>query len=293
MIEINGVITALLTPLKNSDKLDVEGLRELIEFQIKSGVNGFFVSGTTGESILLGIDLRKKLIEKVRELTSEKVTIIFQVGSANIRDVRELVNHAYEIGVNLIASFPPLYYPYDRESLINYYVKFARMRNLSIFIYNIPPRTGINIDYEIINEMRKETSNIIGIKDSSGDLKNTLKYLKIKDFNVLMGSDTLSLPGLVAGCNGLVSALSNVFPELFVKMYESFRKGNLDKAQELYSKITYLRTLLGKYPYIASYKVALNLRGLAISNIVSEPLRPLNDNEIKKMKQELDEFIES
>ncbi len=292
MIKFEGIITALLTPLRDQDKIDVDGLRELIEFQSKNSVNGFFISGTTGEGAILSLEARKKLLEKVLELSNGNLIKIFQVGSVRVNEVKELIDFAVDLGVDAVASFPPLYYPYDSSALIEFYLDISGAREIPFFIYNIPPRTGINVDAKIIREIKRKSMNIVGVKDSSGDLKNTMKYLEIEDFIVLMGSDTLSLPGLIIGCSGLVSALSNVFPELFVKMYSAFKKREIGEARKLYELIVKIRNLFRKYPYISSYKTALIERGLSIRDIVNKPLRSLSDEEKKKLRHELSELIE-
>ncbi len=287
MVEFKGVITAIVTPLADQDKLDVDALEELIHFQTKHEVNGFFVSGTMGEGIILNLDTRKKLLEKTLEFAGTKAFTIFHAGSARIREVMDLISYAADLGVDAVATFPPIYYPYDKEALVDYYIQVSSLHDIPFFIYNIPSRTGINIGAELVRRIIGKSSNVVGIKDSSGDLKNTLKYLSIENFMVFMGSDTLSLPGLIIGCRGVVSALSNIVPELFVQMYKLLQSKKIVEAHQIYKKILKLKEILGKYPYVASYKVALSTRGLQIKNIVNKPLRSLNTEEIESLKGEI------
>ncbi len=291
MVEFKGVITAIVTPLTGQDKLDVDALEELVHFQTKHEVNGFFVSGTMGEGIILNLDTRKKLLEKTLEFTGTKAFIIFHAGSARIKEAMDLISYAVDLGVDAVAAFPPIYYPYDKEALVDYYIQVSSLHDVPFFIYNIPPRTGINIGIELVKRIIEKSSNVVGIKDSSGDIKNTVKYLSIENFTVLMGSDTLSLPGLMIGCRGVVSALSNIVPELFVQMYKLLQLKKNNEAYQIYKRILKLKEILSKYPYIASYKAALSIRGLQIKNIVNKPLRSLNAEEIESLKREIAKIL--
>ncbi|MHA1664613.1 MAG: 4-hydroxy-tetrahydrodipicolinate synthase [Candidatus Njordarchaeales archaeon] len=289
MKDIYGIITALITPLTNHFAVDIESLKELVSYQINSGIHGLFIGGTTGEGPLLRIDERKLMAEKVLEFVSNRLPVIVHTGSESLEKTLELTKHAENIGADAVGIVLPYYYNYSQNAIFKYFKDIAEQADIPIFIYNIPSRTGNNIDVSTIKKLNREFSQIIGLKDSS---KNIVYLSEVlfnlpKNFIVLVGSDALVFPGILLGCKGVISAISNVFPELLVELYKKLNTGDLSEARNMQSKILRVRKLLRKYPYISVYKTALQLRKINIDNVVKSPLRKMNDKEKSNLFNEL------
>ncbi|RLF14416.1 MAG: 4-hydroxy-tetrahydrodipicolinate synthase [Thermoprotei archaeon] len=289
--DIYGVITALLTPFTKDGNIDEESLRELIRFQIEHEVNAFFPCGTAGEGMLMPPELRKKVTEIVVDEVNGKVPVIVHVGTSDTETTVELAKHAEDCGADAVSAITPYYYKHDVKSLILHYREISESVDIPVYVYNNPGRTGINVTPEVLGRLVDE-ANIKGIKDSSKDLIQFADYvLMFNDrINLIIGSDALFLPALVIGAKGLVSALSNVFPEVVVNVYKAIVNGNLEEARKAFFLMLKIRNVLKEGPYLAAYKEALNLRGIKFEGF-RKPLRPLNEKERNLLRDKLKSLV--
>ena len=278
---IEGVITALVTPFNQEGEVDEEALRGLVDFQVKSGVDGFYPCGTAGEGMIMSLEQRRKVAEVVIDQVGGRVPIIVHVGAADTAAVVELARHSEKVGADALGVVTPYYYPLDDEALIEHYRKVAEVTKLPIFVYNIPHRTMVNVTPDLLARMCEAIPNIAGVKDSSRDFSLLLDYIDRlpKDKVVICGTDGLFIPAMIMGCKGAISAISNVFPELFVEAYKALKEGEYPKAVKLQFKINIVRRILSK-PYIAALKEALKIRGI-YAGTVRRPLRPCEEAEAK------------
>lgn len=275
---IRGIITALLTPFTEDGQVDEGALRELVQFQIKSGVNGFFALGTTGMGPAMEAPQRKRVAEIVVEETHNRLPIIVQVGASNPATSLELAQHAEKIGADAVASLTPFYYQPDEEAVLEHYSKLSQSTNLPLFVYNIPRNTGNNVDAKLLAKLCR-IPHIVGIKDSSRDFSQLLSYLAIvpNGFNVINGTDSYLFSAFCAGVQGGVSATANAFPELFVEMYHAYKVADFEKGKSLQLKVHSLRDVLS-HPPLAPILEVLRLRGLKGGH-VRPPLRSLSVDE--------------
>lgn len=279
----SGIFVATVTPFTASGELDEKAFGELLDFEISAGVDGIYACGTTGEGVSMTVAQRKRVAEIVRSHAGSKVTAMTQVGDEAIENVRELAKHAEDIGMDGVAALTPYYYKPDEASVLDYYRSVSSFSNLPLFIYHIPPMTGLTLPPHTIVKIMQEIPNIKGIKDSSGDFRSLLEilYHAPKGQAVFTGTDEYAAQGFMSGISGCVSGYSSVFPELYVSLYSNFRKGNMKGALEMQQKIAQAKAFL-RTPYIQAIKEALKLRGVN-GGFVKSPLRKMSETEIKEL----------
>ena len=285
--KFSGVFTAMITPFTLSGELDETGLVDVLDYLISRKIDGIYAAGTTGEGISMSVRQRKRLAEICADRCSGKVPLIVHVGANAIEDVKELSLHAKETGVDAIAAVPGSYYKPDQEAVMKYYSTISSFTDLPMFMYHIPPMTGVHLSPETAIEIMEEHSSIIGIKDSSGDFRNLqqLVYGKPDGRIVFCGTDDYFLPGLITGMDGCVSGYSNAFPESYVHLYKLFQDGEFSKAMTIQSRISGLRALLTD-PRIQPIKEAMKLKGVN-AGFVRPPLRHMTEKETARLKREL------
>jgi 4-hydroxy-tetrahydrodipicolinate synthase len=285
-LSLHGIITALLTPFTPDGVFDEESMQEMVQFQIRNGVNGLFVLGTTGTGPVMEPEERKRVTEVVIDVVDRKIPVIVHVGDANPKLTLGLARHAENAGADAVACLTPFYYNPGAEAIITHYKRLTQETNLPVLVYNIPRNTGINVDSRLLLELSK-IPNVVGIKDSSRDFSQLLDYLGSvpKGFMVINGTDSYQFSAFCAGTNAGVSATANVVPELFVQMYQAYLSRDLKKGQELQKEIHALRSAMSTPP-LAPFLEALKIRGLRSGN-VRPPLRSMNSSEIATLTETL------
>ncbi len=286
--KIEGVITALITPLTSWEEVNEEEFERLVNFQIKHGVKGFFVTGTLGEGMKLPLETRKRAMEIVVEHTKRRVPVIVHVGTSNTKTTIELAKHAADIGADAIGAIGPFFYKPDLQGLIKHYKAIGEAVDVPLFIYNNAGRQGYNIDPNMFGKIAKEVPQIVGLKDTSYNVEQLHEYVhKFGDeYIIAAAGDSMMFVAFVIGAQAHISGISNLFPELAVDLYNSVKKGNLERAKQLQSKINDIKRVLKKVSEIAAYKAALKFRGIN-AGIPSSPLRPLTDEEFQELEKNL------
>ncbi len=230
----------MVTPLKDSSSLDIPGLERLVEHLIQGGVHGLFILGTTGEAQSLGYSIRRELIERVCELVKQRIPVLVGITDAAPDESIRLAKSAAENGADAVVAAPPYYFTPSENELRHYYLSLADRVPLPLMLYNMPSHTKINLDAGLIQALGAH-DNVVGIKDSSGDLIYFQKVIKMMndkpDFSLLIGPEELLMQALLSGCHGGVSGGANMFPELYVGMYNAFLEKDLDKMERLQKHI--------------------------------------------------------
>jgi len=284
---LEGIITALVTPFTEDSKLNVDGLRRLIDFQLSNGVTSFFICGTYGLGPVMSVDERKKVTELVVESVGGRGKVIVHVGSLNIDDALELARHAEDVGAYAIASLPPYYYVFDDEAIINYFKRLVSRVKIPVYLYNNPARTGVRITSELLRKLADV--GVTGVKDSSFDIVRFYEDLTVVDpsrFEFIMGTEALLLPAMVVGVKACISGLSNVFPELVVKLYKLVSEGDYVNAAKLHLEVIKVRKVLHLVPTIPAVFEVLRLRGIDVG-IPKPPFRRLSSKEVELLRSEL------
>lgn len=289
-LAVKGIIPAMVTPLDRNEEIDEAGIRGIINYLIDSGVHGIFVCGSQGESYALTEDEKKRVIEISVDEVNGRVPVYAGTGAVTTKMTIELSRYAVDVGADAVTIVTPYFIKLSQDELYVHYKRIAESVDSPILIYNNPGRTNVNLEAETVKKLA-EIDNIVGIKDSSGDLTLTAQYImKCPDeFAVLAGRDSLILATLLYGGKGAVAATANVAPRLVVGIYENFIKGDLEKARELQFKILPLRLAfsLGTFPVVV--KEAMNLMRKP-SGPAKSPVSPLPEEKKRKLKLLLEEL---
>jgi len=283
-----GIIPPLITPFERDGLLSADSLVNILDF-IERYVHGVFICGTYGQGPMMSLDLRKKVAETVIEHVKGKLNTIVHVGSADTLTSVELARHAEDIGANAVASVPPYYYAHSEDAIISHYSRLLESVSIPVYVYNNPARVGYPIRPSLISKLY--SIGVKGVKDSSFDLINFISY-KLntgEDFDVIIGTEGLILPGYVLGARAFIAGMSNYLPEVVHELFKSCEEGKLEKARELQFKVNRIRErvhMLGS-PIAVSYAV-LHERGVD----AGYPRPPFSLPERKRVR-ELLSWIES
>jgi 4-hydroxy-tetrahydrodipicolinate synthase len=271
-----GVVTALVTPFRNGT-LDEDALRTLVERQIEAGVDGLAPCGSTGESATLSHDEHRRVVEVVVAASRGRVRVIAGTGSNSTREAIELTRHAREAGADGALLISPYYNKPTQEGIYAHYAEIARQTSFPLVAYNIPGRTASNILPETLARMA-EVENIVGVKESSGDLQqiSTVVALCPDDFCVVSGDDALTLPLLAVGGKGVISTTANVAPREMIELVRAFREGDQARALAVHQRLLPLFEALFCETNPIPVKAALAALGL-IGDEIRLPLTLLGD----------------
>ncbi|MCE8422704.1 MAG: 4-hydroxy-tetrahydrodipicolinate synthase [Candidatus Methanoperedens sp.] len=286
---IDGVLPALITPFTRDDEIDKEGFQQNIEFLIKGGVSGIVPCGTTGESATLSIKEHEKVIDIAVECST--VPVIAGTGSNNTTEALELTRSAKDAGADAALLITPYYNKPNDRGMLAHFRKVANEVDIPLILYNVPSRTGINMKPDVIARLAEE-SNIIGIKEASGNLDQVTQILELtqdEDFVVFSGDDGLTLPIMAIGGVGVISVVANVAPKLMVSLVEAFKNGDLKEAQRLHLALAPLVRAVFLETNPIPIKKAVELIGLHAGDL-RLPLAPISEDNEKKLKAALNDL---
>ena len=291
---VEGVITALFTPLNEKGKVKEDSLKKFIDFQIENGVNGFFVLGTAGEGVKLPIETRKKVAEVTVSHVHGRVPVIVHVGTLNTEISVNLAEHAERVRADAVAVVAPFYYKPDLKGLIQHYKRISEATNLPVLLYNNPSRQGYNITPEDFGKIAEKVSGLAGLKDTSYNIEQIEMYVqKFGETHLIIGAgDTIIFPVFTVGAHGHISMISNVFPQLTTTIYKEFKKGDYERARENQFLLNEVMELFKNCPYLSTYKEAIKILYNIDLGTVSPPLRPLNGKELKILKGNVEKVQE-
>lgn len=235
-MKIEGVYPALITPFTKNDEVDEEGLRRLVEYAIDGGVAGIVPCGTTGESATLSHEEHKRVVDVVVDCST--VPVIAGSGSNNTKEAIELTKYAEDVGAEGCLVITPYYNKPNVKGLTEHFKLVGDAVDIPLIVYNIPSRTGQNVNAETMVELATEVENIKGVKEASGDLKQigTIIMLAAEqdlDFTVVAGDDFLTLPIMSVGGMGVISVAANIAPKPMCEMVDAMLNGEIEKAKEI------------------------------------------------------------
>ena len=270
-----GVGTALITPT-NEKGIDFEKLEKLIDFQIKEGINAIIIAGTTGEGATLNDKEHRDLLTFSKEKIRGRVPMVAGVGSNDTNYACELTKFACEIGVDGLLAVTPYYNKATQYGLIQSYTAIAKASNKPIILYNVPSRTGVNIEPETYLELSK-VDNVVGIKEANGNLAKIMDTFNLvgDKLYIYSGNDDEITPFLSMGGMGVISVLSNMLPKETVEICDSFFAGDVKKSATLQLKyLPLIRALFSEVNPIP-IKSAMAKLGYC-DNYLRLPLTPMN-----------------
>ena len=270
MDKFKGTGVALITPFNETGKIDYSALQKLVEFQIQNGVNYLVVQGTTGESVTLSDDEKVSILEYILEINANRLPIVLGVGGNNTKAVAEKIKFFSNYNIDGFLSVSPYYNKPSQLGIIAHYKEICSKTMLPVILYNVPGRTSSNILPETILSLAQEVSNIIGVKEASGNLEQIMEVIlnKNDNFLVISGDDALTLPHLSVGGDGVISVVANAFPKRFSTMVQEALEGNLESAREKHYELLEIIHYLFKDGNPAGIKHLLKL-----INICSDKVR--------------------
>lgn len=284
-MQIRGIIPPVATPMKDNEDLDLPRLKWFLDHLIGAGVHGVFVLGTNSEFYAMDEDEKQQVIATAVEHVRGRVPVWAGTGAESTRETIRLTKMAEKEGVQGVSVITPYFVMPSQQEIFDHYRRIAESTSLPVVLYNNPSTCGgLKIDVETVARLA-EVPNILGIKDSSGDLQNTNEYLRVVPdrFSVLQGRDTLIYHALLWGARGAVPATANVAPRILVDIYECFMRGDHEGAKAAQRKLTPVRLSLGLGTAPGGVKQALSLMGMSIGPSRS-PVNPLPPDKQAKMK---------
>lgn len=264
MFTPSGVIPALVTPLTREGDLLEQGLRDVIDFTIAAGVHGVFVLGSAGEFYGLSKETRRRVIEIAVEHTAGRVPVYAGASEITTRNAVEAARTAQEVGgVSALSVLTPYFMAPTQSELVRHFTTIADSTELPIILYTNPARAHVELALESVVAL-SEIGNIIGLKDSAGDLAFTRRVIEEtpEDFSVLIGRDNLILDALQAGAAGAIASTANIAPAISVGIYNAFVAGDPDGARRRQEELVPLRALLDKATFPVVLKEGLRMAGV-------------------------------
>ena len=285
----SGSYVALVTPFKNN-QVDVEKLKELVEFHVKKGTSGIVPCGTTGEAPTLSHEEHRLVIESVVKAVNRRIEVIAGTGSNNTTEAIELTRFAREVGADGCLVITPYYNKPTQNGLYLHFKQISKTVDLPIVMYNVPGRTGINMLPSTVAKLAK-IKNIVGLKEASGNISQVSQIVRDcgEDFDVLSGDDAMTFPILAVGGKGVISVVANIVPGELAGLVEAFNRGDIKKAREMHLKMFALFGAMFYETNPIPVKTAMSLKGM-ISDEIRLPLCKMSDENLAKLKTVLTEY---
>jgi len=268
MFKPEGIFPALVTPFTDDGKaVDEERLRTLVNHCLELGVHGVVPCGTTGEFVNLTTEEKRRVIKIVIDEVNGRVPVIAGTGSSGTDQTVEMTRYAKDAGATAALIVTPFYLKPADRGIYEHYYTIANEVDMPIILYNIPQCTGLDLPWQMVEDLA-QIPNIVGVKDSSGQLKFILAVLeKVRDkISVLCGHDEVVVAGLAAGCSGAILASANVIPDIWVQIYEYVRKGELQPARELQYKVQKIARIIAGSGAVGT-KEALNMMKIKVGPV--------------------------
>ncbi|MFL0365437.1 2,4-dihydroxyhept-2-ene-1,7-dioic acid aldolase [Pseudobacillus sp. 179-B 2D1 NHS] len=271
--KLKGSIAPVITPFKQDESLDLDTFKSLINWQIESGSHGVSVTGTSGEPSSLTVEERELVMETAIQTINGRVPFAPGTGSVNFNEALRLTKAAQEMGADAAMVIVPYYNKPSQHALYTHYKTIADAVDIPIVVYNIPGRTGVNLEVKTLARLVEDCPNIIGAKESNKDFEHVNRVLLNcgRDFKLFSGIELLCYPMLTIGGAGSISATANVAPAQVAEMHNAWMEGNTERALELHYELMPLNDVLFKDTNPAPVKAALGMMG-KIEPVLRKPM---------------------
>ena len=294
-----GIIPPIITPVDENGRIDYPALAKMAVHLVDNGVHGLFPFGTTGEFYAVSDEEYVKALETVRDAVAGKtnrygkpIQLIAGCSHITTREVVRLIKLVEGVGgYDAVSVLTPMFVSQTQDELYAYYKTIADSTTMPVIMYNNLPKTNVTITPATAARLAKDCGNIIGVKDSTGDMTNTGEYLRLTmeerdHFNVMMGRDTLIYAALHYGCSGAVASCANVAPRVVADIYDKFMDGDWKGALEAQYRLAPLRIACGMGTFPEVIKEGLVLQGIPVGKCL-EPIAELRPDEKEKLRQVL------
>lgn len=253
-IQFKGVLSALVSCVDDQGKVLEDSMRRLMDWQLKSGMDGFYLCGGTGEGPVLQADARMRIAEIAKDAVGDRCKLIAHVGAIDLTTATKLARHASDIGLDAISSVPPFFFHYGEKEIRDYYRALSDASGLPVLMY-ASPLSGVTITWDMVDRLM-DIPGMIGLKWTSYDYftMHRIRELRGGNINVINGPDECLLCGLSMGADGGIGATYNVMPKLFREIYDKFQCGDIAGAQAAQFKANKLIEVLLKFGVVAGIK---------------------------------------
>lgn len=295
-INLKGIIPPVITPLKGDNELDKKGLERLTEYLIAGGVHGIFLLGTTGEATNLSYKLRQDFIEKACAVINKRVPVMVGITDTSVTGSMEMATVSKNAGADALVISSPYYLPMAQHEFVEYLEFLTPKLPLPFLLYNMPSCTKMHMAVETVKKAKE--LGAIGIKDSSGDLGYLYALIEeFKDspeFSIICGTELFIPESVIFGGSGGIAGGANIFPRLYVDLYEAAMAKNMDKISRLRDIVIQVGEKvynIGTYNsrHIKSIKCALSALGIC-DDYVAQPFRKFDKEESERIKQNIQEL---
>lgn len=286
MAIFTGSGVAIVTPMKDNLEVNYDKLEELIDFHVKGGTDCIVIAGTTGEGATLSMEEHRNVIRAAVEFTRHRIPVVAGTGSNCTKTAIQLTQEAEEDGADGALIVTPYYNKATQTGLIKHYSQIASETKLPIILYNVPGRTGCNIQPETVATLVRENENIVGLKEATGNMAQASKTMYLCDgkLDLYSGEDGLVVPLMAIGGIGVISVIANIAPQQTHDMCASYMAGDREKALELQMKSLPLVDALFSEVNPIPVKRALNLLGMEVGSLRA-PLCEMSDANAAVLKQ--------
>ncbi len=288
-MNLQGIGVALVTPFDNEGEIDFLNLEKLINHLINNGIDYIVPIGTTGESVTLSSDEKLEIFRFTAKIAAGRIKLVAGIGGNNTKELIDFMSKFDPTGYSAILSVSPYYNRPNQEGIYQHYKIFAESAPLPVILYNVPTRTGSNLQVSTILRLANE-KNIVGIKEASGNMSQCMELAakKPKDFLLISGDDALTLPLISLGFDGIISVVGNIFPAKFSKMTHFALQGNYNAAREIHNELLEFIDLLFADGSPGGVKAGLKSMGIC-GDYVRLPLTKVN----AEVANSIHKFIES
>lgn len=284
--KFKGTGVALVTPFDNLGNVDYQALSRLTEHLVSGKLEYLVALGTTGESVTLTKDEKKKVVEEIKKVNAGRVPVVIGIGGNSTLEVIETIENTDFNGIDAILSVSPYYNKPTQEGIYQHYKAISLKSPVPIILYNVPGRTSSNMLPETTLRLARDFKNIIAIKEASGNLEQVMKIInrKPKNFMVISGDDALTLPMIAAGADGVISVVANGFPFEFSEMVRYCLKGDFEKARTFHYNLLDIIENLFVEGNPGGIKAVLKLLGIT-EDYLRLPLVNISDTTFQKLKE--------
>jgi 4-hydroxy-tetrahydrodipicolinate synthase len=284
---LKGVGVALVTPFNEDLSVDFDSLTKLVEYNIENGTSYLVVLGTTAEAATLSDEEKKQVIEHIIKVNSKRLPLVLGIGGNNTLEVKKQIETTDLSEFDAVLSVSPYYNKPNQEGLYQHY-KMLASTGKNIIVYNVPSRTGQNIEADTTIRLAKEFPNLVMIKEAAPNILQYFDILRKKPegFSLVSGDDEFTLPVTLAGGNGVISVIGQGYPKEFSTMVQLAFEGKVKEAYEIHNKLVEITRLIFAEGNPCGIKVVLAEKGL-VKNYLRLPLVPASEGLYAKIKAEM------
>jgi len=292
---LRGIVPPLVTPLLDNNTLDLEGLEKLIEHVIAGGVHGLFILGTTGEAQSLSYELRAEMIKQTAKILKNRLPLLVGISDTSLADSISLSQIASESGADALVSAPPYYFATGQPELAEFYESLIPQLELPIYLYNMPSHTKVNFAPSTIKRIA-ENEKVIGFKDSSANgtyFQQVMYEMRDrKDFSIFVGPEEMMAEVVLMGAHGGVNGGANMFPKLYVDLYNAAASQNMAEVKRLHAIVMQISATIysvGSFgsSYLKGVKCGLSVLGIC-NDFLASPFNKFDEVHRNRIRLAID-----